>query len=137
MCPPGTFEQNSTCVPCPDGSSCSSGALHGPCPAGKYMPPRPLDASLAAVHRTDVCIPCQPGRFSTAGATSCSACPAGSSSGFGRSFCEPCDVGLTSVEGGVCESCPSGRFSSTADGTCEACADGMRADTIGAQVCTV
>ncbi len=110
-----------TCVPCPAGFSCSTGAPV-PCPAGSFCPlsslsPAPCPAGTWSGPWATACTRCSAGTFSAfAGATSpstCAPCAAGSFSGSpGSSVCQPCAAGFYSPAAGAagCLPCSAGTF---------------------------
>jgi hypothetical protein len=134
-----------TCLPCPAGSYCSSGApvtcpigsycpLHSenatPCPTGRFGPSSGSASITAclpcamgtfgAAPGSSTCVSCAAGTFSPAvGATSgatCGACGAGTFSSAGAAVC--CVVGSWSSPGTTsCTACPVGTYSSAQGAT--------------------
>lgn len=91
--------------------------------------------------RATVCVPCEPGRWSSEGAPVCSPCEAGGYSLGGTSFCFDCNPGFYSLQeatkclpcgagtfsyarAGVCAPCPPGTFALWEQGACSVCTGG-------------
>jgi hypothetical protein len=103
------------CISNPPGSHSPTGIKPEPCPAGFRCP-------------EGKAVPCNPGTFSRAGATVCSACPAGTFSDQvgldGNSECKPCAIGKFQPNPGQksCTDCPQSAVAPSAGSTiCEAC----------------
>ena len=102
------------------------------------------------------CHPCSAGKFSSAGASSCTNCPAGRFQGaLGRSTCSNCAAGraapstgsasCTNCQAGTfsgaqatsCSQCPVGRFSGNQASGCTNCQAGRFASNTGSPTCAV
>ena len=108
------------------------------CPAGYYCPggnTNPVYYNSGGGKK-----PCPAGKYSSAGAASCTACPAGRyASSTGSSSCKTCSAGTYASGTGntSCTACPAGRYtSSTGSLSCKTCSAGTYASGTGNTSCS-
>jgi hypothetical protein len=84
---------------------------------------------------------CQPGTYSTGGASNCTVCPVGKfTSAVTQSTCSKCSVGQynPSTNQTSCIVCPTGKYTDLqGQSICTSCTAGYSASTLGSTVCSI
>ena len=116
------------------------------CPAGYYCEGYTYDVKNPYSYNVPLAseVPtkkCGLGRYSSTGASKCSACPAGSySASTGTSVCDKCPAGLScpasSTTSTACVLCGKGKYS-TPGTACLSCQAGSHASSVGMSECAV
>ncbi len=112
------------------------------CAAGKY---KESDVDATSIPWDSVCLECDDGTFSGAGATVCIACPVGGYATGGDPYCTKCAAGKFGKVGGLrtdstsgCTACPVGKSSlpgSPLETNCIICPKGKFASAEGSPLC--
>lgn len=131
QCPKGTYQTDTSCVVCPNGTiSTREGTVYCiECPVGSH----------ANELRTD-CVLCEKGWFNYVTAqTKCRQCPGGYyATGRGSTECKPCEPGKYTSQPGAeeCELCETGRYKQLGGaGGCEDCRPGTFSFNKGQSQC--